>query len=200
MGGGSLPRPLKRRNMKKFILILAAALMLASPSFASVGVRVNGNPYPAANDVNLVCGAGANSSPVSNGTVSLTCSPNLATSGIANGGATSIASTVTAVPTSFAYVRKVIDSDGNAAFTAGTLANGIPGQILTIYGAGLSPSGATTGGNFTITPTTSTGFKSVKLSAVGDVVSFLYLDDNFGWTIISYDPGASNSITVTLKN
>ena len=184
--------------MRKIILFLAAVL-IASPAFASVGIRVNGNPYPAAIDLNLVCGAGANSSPVTNGIASITCSPNLATSGIANGGATSIASTVTAVPTSFAFVRKVVDSDGNAAFTAGTLANGIPGQVLTIYVPGLSPSNATTGGNFTITPATSTGFASVKLSATNDEIVLTYINDSIGWVLTSWDPGASNSITITLK-
>lgn len=189
--------------MKKLFsfLIIAILLIFSSDSFAAVGVRVNGQPYGTATDINFSCGAGINSQPSADGSIfNANCNPNLATSGIANGGATSVASTVTAVPVSFAFIRKVIPSNNDAAFTAGTLANGIPGQVLTIYVAGLSPSGATTGGNYTITPATSTGFRTIKLSAVNDVISLLYIDDSFGWIILTYDPGAASSITITLKN
>lgn len=189
--------------MKKLFSIIAALVLVlyASASFAAVGIRVNGAPYGTATDLNLSCGAGANSSVTSDGSVfNLECSSNLSTAGVANGGATSVASTVTALTTSFAFVRKVITSNGDSAFTAGTLANGIPGQVLTVYVAGMSPSGATSGGNYTITPAKATGFTSVKLSAVNDVVTFLYIDDFYGWILTGWDPGASNSITITLKN
>lgn len=189
------------KSFSIFAALTAVMLLWASASFAAVGIRVNGAPYGTATDLNLSCGAGVNSVVTQDGSnFNLECSSTLSTSGIANGGAVSIASTVTAVPVSYAFVRKVLDSDGNAAFTAGTLANGTPGQVLTIFASGMTPSGATTGGNFTITPSTTTGFRSIKLSAIGDVVSLLYIDDFYGWVILTYDPAAANSITVTLKN
>lgn len=182
-------------------LTLVVLLLYCSVSFASVGIRVNGAPYGTATDINLTCAPGTNSQPTADGSLfNLNCSPNLNESGIANGGATSIASTVTAVPVSFAFVRKVVTTNGDPAFTAGTLANGIPGQVLTIFVPGLSPSAASSGGNFTITPVKSTGFATIKLSAIGDIISLLYVDDTVGWIILTYDPGASNSITITFKN
>lgn len=189
--------------MKKILSLFTAVIVLlyASASFAAVGIRVNGNPYGTATDIDIRCGAGANSQPTADGSIYYaTCSPNLATTGIANGGAVSVASNVAALATSYAYVRKVVTSNSDAAFTAGTLANGIPGQTLTLEVAGLSPSGATSGGNYTITPVTSTGFSSVKVSAVKDVIILQYIDDNVGWVLTSWSPGASNSITITLKN
>lgn len=190
--------------MKKLFLFLTviALLVFCSPSFASVGVRVNGVMVGTATDININCGApGNNLSLTPDGSIyNINCSPNLINAGLGNAGYVSMASTVTAIPIGYSFIRKVIDSDGNSAFTAGTLPNGYPGQILTIYAAGLSPSGATTGGNYTITPTTATGFTSIKLSAVNDVVTFEYLNDTLGWVIVSWDPGASNSITITLRS
>lgn len=184
--------------MKKiFSLAILAFLLISTVSFASVGVRLNGTMVGTATDINWVCGTGTNAILTSDGSIyNLGCSSSLASSGIANGGATSQASSTVALTTSFGYVRKVITSDGNALFTAGTLANGIPGQVLTVFVAGLSPSGATSGGNYTITPTTSTGFVSIKLTAVKDFVQFLYLDDTNGWVILN----SGGTVTITLKN
>lgn len=189
--------------MRKLFSFLTGLILLlyCSASFAAVGIRVNGVPYGTATDINLVCGAGSNSQPTPDGGIfNINCSGSLATTGVANGGATSIASTTTAVPVSYAFVRKVVTTNGDSAFTAGTLANGIPGEVLTISVPGMSPSSALTGGNFTITPVKSTGFSTIKLSAVGDLLVLTYIDDFYGWTVTSFDPGATNSITVTLKN
>lgn len=190
--------------MKKlFSLLTAVVLLLAcSPSFASVGVRLNGVMVGTATDININCGTpGANSVLSPDGSLyNINCSPNLISAGLGNLGYVSQASSAATILIGYSFIRKVIDSDGNALFTAGILPNGYPGQILTIYGAGLSPSGATTGGNFTITPATSTGFKSIEMSAVNDVVTFEYLNDTLGWILVSWDPGASNSITIVLKS
>lgn len=185
--------------MKKMFSLLAIAMLLltSSISFASVGVRLNGTTVGTATDINFVCGTGTNGAVTNDGSIyNLNCSSTLAATGIANGGATSQASTTVALMTSYSYVRKVIPSNGDPAFTAGTLANGIPGQTLTVFVAGLSPSGATTGGNYTITPVTSTGFTSIKLTAVKDTVTFLYVDDTYGWVIIN----SSGTVTITLEN
>lgn len=183
--------------MKKLFSVLAmlGLLLSCSVSFASVGVNLNGSPNGAATDVNIVCGTGTNSTPLQGSVLNLNCSPNMAESGIANGGATSQVSSTAALVTSYGYVRKVITSNSDSAFTAGTLANGIPGQVLTVFVAGISPSGATTGGNYTITPTTSTGFTSIRLTAVKDFVTLLYLDDTNGWAITNY----GGTVTITLK-
>lgn len=184
--------------MKKLfsVLMLIALLLTSSVSFASVGVRLNGVPMGSATDINFVCGTGTNGVVTSDGGIyNIGCSSSLAASGIANGGAVSQTSSTAALSTSYAYVRKVITSNSDALYTAGTLANGIPGQVLTVFVAGISPSGATTGGNYTITPTTSTGFTSVKLTAVKDFATMLYVDDTIGWVLVNY----GGTITVTLK-
>lgn len=189
--------------MKKLILILAL-LILASPVFADVGCKGNGTNTgcgtPEITNIDFKFQAGSDFSTQSGLTRAVpVLSSNMFATGVANGGATSISSTTTAVPVGFGFVRKVLTSNSDPAFTAGTLANGTPGQILTIYAAGISPSGATTGGNFTITPTTTTGFVSIKMSAVNDIVRLQYHDNTIGWTILGYDAGASNSITIVLK-
>lgn len=189
------------RILTQVLLSVLLAVAFNAPAFASVGWKGNGTPHGAMENFDAQCQTGADCStqtgvtrkiPVLNSTLFVT--------GVANGGATSVASTTAAVPTGFAYVRKVIPSNGDAAFTAGTLANGKPGQFLTIHVVGLSPSGATTGGSYTITPTLCTGFTSVKLTAVGDILVLHFVDTTVGWTIAGIMPGASNSITTTLKN
>lgn len=184
--------------MKKIFSLLAmfGLLLISSVSFASVGVRLNGTMVGTATDINFVCGTGTNAVLSPDGSLyNIGCSSSMAASGIANGGATSQASSTAALTTSFGYVKKVLTSNSDPAFTAGTLANGIPGQVITVFAAGISPSGATTGGNYTITPTTSNGITSVRLTAVKDFVTFLYLNDTDGWVLQDY----GGSVTVTLK-
>lgn len=182
--------------MKKLLLSLTALLLSCSVSFASVGLRLNGAIVGTATDINIVCGTGTGTAVTSDGSIyNISCSSSLANVGVASGGGVSQASTTLALSTSYSFVRKVIPSQGESTFTAGTLANGIPGQVLTVYVVGIMPSGGTTGGNYTITPVTSTGFSAVKLTAVKDTVTFLYVDDTVGWIIQSYD----GTITVTLK-
>lgn len=93
------------------------------------------------------------------------------------GGSTSMTTGDTAVSTSFSYVRKAIASD--PAFSTGTLANGKPGQLLTIEITEVQGSGT-----WTLTPTTKTGFTSLLFEAVGDRVSLLYIDNTVGWIIV----------------
>lgn len=193
--------------MKKLfaLLILTGLVLCGSKAFADVGCKGNGTntgcntPVITNLDFKFATGSDFATQQGLTRAIPVLGSTMFAT-GVANGGATSIASTVNAIPVGFGFVRIVADSDGNALFTAKTLANGTPGQYLTIYVSGLSPSGATTGGNATITPTTSTGFSSIKLSAVNDNITLHYMDSVIGWTIVSWDPGASNSITINLKN
>lgn len=174
--------------MKKLFssIALIAIMLFCSVSFASVGVNLNGSPLGAATDVNVVCGSGTLSTPLQGSLLNLSCSPNLATSGIANGGATSMATSDTAVPTSYAFVRAASAND--PAFVNKTLANGIPGQVLTFF---LASKGSQ---NLTITPATATGITSVTLTAAKAEVVFMYINDTIGWILSMY----SANVTVNI--
>lgn len=184
------------------LLIVLAILFSVSLAYADVGCKVNGDSTKCVNFLTIDFKA-ATGSTIFTQTGLVRAIPVLSSTmfatGVANGGATSIASTVNAIPVGFGFVRIVATSNSDAAFTAKTLANGTPGQYLTIYMAGLSPTGAVTGGNATITPTTSTGFNSIKMSAVNDVITLHFMDTTIGWTIVTWTPAASNSITINLK-
>lgn len=184
------------RNSKTF-LALVLLVLIAVPAIASVGIKANGTPHGAAENLNLTCGAGADCATQTGVTRNIpVLDSNLAQAGVGNAGAVSVASTTAAVPANYAFVRKVITSNGDAAFTNGTLANGKPGQLLTVYVVGISPSGATTGGSYKITPTTSTGFTSVTLTAVNDRATFEYVDTTTGWVLMGYN----GTVTIVLKN
>lgn len=186
--------------MKKLLIALTIFGFCIPSAFADYGVKINGASHNDKTNIDFKTAAGSDVGTQTGLTEAIpTLSSTMFATGVANGGATSIASTTTAIPVGFGFVRMVIPSNGDAAFTAKTLANGTPGQYLTVYGSGLSPSGATTGGNATITPTTSTGFTSIKLSAVNDVVTLHYMDSTIGWTIVTWTAAASNSITIVLK-
>lgn len=175
--------------MKRIFSLVAmmALLLISQVSFASVGVRLNGNMIGTASDINLTCGSGANSTITSDGSIyNLNCNPNLAESGIANGGATSMATSDTVVPTSFAFVRAASSND--PAFVNKTLANGIPGQVLTFF---LASKGSQ---NLTITPATATGFTSVTLTAAKAEVVFTYINDTVGWILSTYTANVTVNI------
>lgn len=179
------------------VLFLLFSLIFNSSVFASVGIKVNGTPHGAMENLDLLAPAGSALSTQTGTTRHIpVLDSTLFATGVANGGAASVASTTAALPIAYTLVRKVIPSNGDAAFTAGTLADGKPGQILTVMVAGISPSGATTGGNYTITPTTTYGFTSIKLTAVKDFVTFQFVDSTTGWIILNY----GGTVTLTLKN
>lgn len=97
--------------------------------------------------------------------------------GEAGARATTVEADVLAIPVTHRFVTKNLGSDGEAL----TLADGVPGQVLTItVGAGSdSPHG--TG---TLTPATSAGFASVALADVGDTVTLEFVDSTTGWVVI----------------
>jgi len=92
------------------------------------------------------------------------------------GGATSMTTGQTAIPTSYAYVRKAISAD--PLYSLGTLADGVPGQMLTIHITEVFGNGT-----FRLTPSRKTGFLYLTFEAVGDRVTLLYVDDTVGWII-----------------
>lgn len=57
-----------------------------------------------------------------------------------------------------------------------TLADGYPGQILTL-------TFVSDGGDATLTPTTKTGFSTVVFADVGDYVTLEFVDTTVGWVI-----------------
>ena len=109
---------------------------------------------------------------------------NLINTGIGTDGAASMATQTLAVSISYGYINKTIAND--AAYTAGTLEDGVPGQILIFHiqrNAGSE--------TFVLTPDTSTEFESLSFNAAEDYAVLLYIDDTIGWVII-----ADNSVTV----
>jgi hypothetical protein len=60
-----------------------------------------------------------------------------------------------------------------------TLANGVPGQLITI-------TLGTDGGDGTLTPATKTGFATIVFAAAKDTATLQYVDDTIGWVLIGY--------------
>jgi len=158
-------------------LIIAAYLLASSTAFASVGFKKDGTTNGTATDINV---RNAGTSVTNDGS---TVTFNLMLAGTQLSGTVSMASGTTAVDPAYAFVRKHIATLAQA----GTLANGKPGQLLTVL---ISQETGTS--SFVITPTTKVGYTSVTLDDAGDLVTFLYLDDTNGWVIVS-----GNSLTVT---
>lgn len=86
-----------------------------------------------------------------------------------------IAADVLVMPLTHPMITKTTGADAEAL----TLANGIPGQTLTIN---LEVDG---GGTGTLTPTTSTWWDTIAFAAVGDQATLFYVDDSIGWIILS---------------
>lgn len=92
------------------------------------------------------------------------------------GTTTTVAADVLAIPITHRFVSKTTGADGEAL----TLANGVPGQELTIS---LTTDG---GGDGTLTPTTVTGFATVVFADAKDTVTLLYVDNTVGWIMLGY--------------
>ena len=79
------------------------------------------------------------------------------------------------IPVTHGHVSKTTGGDAEAC----TLANGKPGQILSIIIA------ADGGGTATVTPATSTGWTNIAFADVLDQAILFYVDDAAGWRIWS---------------
>ena len=169
--------------MKKLIaLSLILLLAFVTPLFASVGIVVDGSNQGVATDLEF---SDAGSTLTNNGS---RWTFNLLLAGVGNGGATSMTTSDSAVSTSAAFVRKAIAAD--SAFNTGTLGDGKPGQLLTIYIT--EDLGSVT---WTLTPTTSTHIETVDFDAVGDSATFLYVNDTYGWALVSHE-----NVTIVLSD
>jgi len=87
------------------------------------------------------------------------------------------------MPLTHSVILKTAGGDAEAL----TLANGTPGQELTIT----LVAGA---GDCTLTPTTTTGFTAVVLADVKDTVTLEYIDDTVGWIVIGATGTAANPL------
>lgn len=160
--------------MRKLFLVLAMCLLVASPSFASVGVKVDGTLIGTATDFNF---EGATNTVTMNGSVA---SFNLQLAGFANGGAVSMATNETTISQSYALIRKAIAAGTSSpSYKTGTLPDGKPGQIIEFRVTTVGASGI-----FTITPSTSTTVHSVAFDAAGEYATFLFLNSTAGWVVL----------------
>lgn len=94
--------------------------------------------------------------------------------GVGVSGNVAVAADVLAIPVTHAHVSKTTGADAEAL----TLANGTPGQILTIT---LVVDG---GGDGTLTPATCTGFATIVFADAGDSAALRYVDDTVGWVLV----------------
>ena len=83
-----------------------------------------------------------------------------------------VAGAALVIPVTHNYVAKT-----TGGVEALTLANGKPGQILTI-------ALVATGGNGTLTPATVSGFATIVFTAAGDNATLKYIDDTVGWVMV----------------
>lgn len=172
--------------MKRILLsVVMLSFFIAQNAFAAVGIKVDGVSAGDATTLNLKTHGGTVLNDGSDWTVP-TIGANMIAAGVANGGATSMTTSTLAVPIGYGYIRKAISSD--PAFSAGTMANGTPGQLLTLHITERQGSGT-----FVLTPTTKTGFASITFDAVGEIATFWYVDDTTGWVLF----GNTNA-TITL--
>lgn len=91
---------------------------------------------------------------------------------VAPNGSNTVAGGTLAIPVTKAFVSKT-----TGGLEALTLADGLPGQILTIYLA-------TDGGDGTLTPTTKTGFSTVVFADAKDSVTLQFVDSTVGWIVV----------------
>lgn len=162
--------------MRKLLIFssLLFLLMLSPPSFADVGIKQGVVGYGTATDLNV---RGQNYT--SDGS---TFTMFLLSTGTSDG-STTMLSTDTAVPLGYSLVRKHLSSSTQVNLT---LANGTPGQVLTITISEVDSSGTAY-----LRPTTKTGFLEVFFDAARDSVTLLYVNDTVGWIIIG-----QNSVVV----
>ena len=165
------------------IIVLFLSLALIIPAtYAGIGIDVNGTRAGITGRINFT--GGPTITRTGNEVISIPIvDSTLIAAGVANGGATSMLSSTTAVPTGFAYVNMQITTS-DPLFSAKTLADNVSGQFLTIH----VYSGSST---TTVTPVTSYGFSKLTFNAVDDQVILLWVGTD-GWTV--WD---ATSVTVT---
>lgn len=87
-------------------------------------------------------------------------------------GTVAVAGAVLAIPTTHGFVNK---TTGGAE--ALTLADGEPGQVMTIHLV-------SDGGDGTLTPSRATGWATCVFADVKDTINLMYVDDTIGWIVL----------------
>lgn len=85
-----------------------------------------------------------------------------------------VAADVLVMPLTHPMILKTTGADAEAL----TLANGVPGQTITIN---VTVDG---GGDGTLTPSTATGWATIVFADAGDQAILGYVDDTTGWIIL----------------
>ena len=106
--------------------------------------------------------------------------------GYTPGGSIAVAGAALVIPLTAAYVAKTTGAGAEAL----TLADGTPGQVLTID---LDTDG---GGDGTLTPTTKSGFTSIVFADAGDNATLKFIDSTVGWIILGTAGVAAPPVTV----
>jgi len=160
--------------MKRIVAFLTITLCLFSAvSFANVGWKDKGNNVGAITDINT---SGA-LIPQYDGSTLTVARLGFAKGDSAASAYATIASGATAI-TSTQLAYAIIKKDVGDGAEVGALANGTPGQMLTIICTSLNGSGT-----YTVTPVTKTGFTSFQLNTALDSITLLYFNDSIGWIV-----------------
>lgn len=101
-----------------------------------------------------------------------------------DGSSTSITTSTTVIPLTY----NIVKITGSSTKTC-TLANGTPGQVLTIVLVDYIT------GTITIAPATSTGWATATMAANGYSIIVRYVDSTYGWVIEGY-----SGTTINYKN
>jgi len=166
--------------MKKFmaVLLMLMLILLPASAFASVGVKQNGSYIGEATDIDF------SSLSFDGSTATVNYASNLFASGRIGASSSLSSSSTKLVPANIPYtvLRKVLSAGAEST----TLQNGTAGQILQLIVVESS------GGVWTITPTTALGWSSLTMTASGAFITLMYLNDSFGWILLG-----QNGATIT---
>ena len=162
---------------KRLFLLLLAVLLICPPVFASVGIQKDGEMEGAATNINFSSDEYSNDGSTFNVPVNL----DLIVAGINKGDVTVVVTGPTALPSSYKLAIVYITTKTL------TLADGLPGQVMTIIGMPLTDKGTVT-----LTATTKYGWTSAAIADVKDSITLHYIDDTYGWVIVG-----NNNLTIT---
>ena len=169
--------------MKKLICFALIALLLSSTAYASVGYRKDG-----VNEGNATTIEFERSNTTFDGSTVLVYG-----SGYSGGVTSNVSSesSLTSLELAYGFIRKVTaDSPTTAKNTVG-LANGEPGQMLTIQLVTKGTPSWVIGKLYGDTTTTTTGWTTLTFDTALDSITLLYLDDTTGWIVVG-----NNGVTV----
>ena len=165
--------------MRKFFVFVVIALLCSSVAFASVGIKKDGDIEGNATYIDIRAGL----SEFSGNTVSLYAN------GYRDGVTTNVSGESNLVSAALAYGVILKSGLDTTSDVKSALANGTPGQMLTIV---MTVAPASTGDWF-VTNTgissnvftmTTTGWSSIEFDAAYESVTLLYVDDTYGWIIV----------------